>query len=69
MSEHLFDVPAIVLSPVFDLLAEVEYVSLIAEGKTIRSAIPNVPYFSSLYEGLVALQRSRLLFRMTEKYW
>jgi len=40
------------LNSVLDVLAEVEHVQLIREGKTIKKVIPSVPYFSSVYDGL-----------------
>jgi hypothetical protein len=52
VSEHFFDVPAMVLPQVLEVLAEVEYISLVTAGKTIHSVIPSVPHFSSVYEGL-----------------
>lgn len=52
VSEHFFDVPALVLPQVLNVLAEVEYVTLITTGKTINSVIPRVPHFRSVYEGL-----------------
>lgn len=52
VSEHYFDVPAIALPQVLDVLAEIEYVTLITSGKTINSVIPDIPQFRSVYEGL-----------------
>jgi hypothetical protein len=34
------------------VLAEVEFVKLQTEGKTIKGVIPNVPYYETLYETL-----------------
>ena len=52
VSEHYFDVPAMVLPQVLDVLADVEYVTLVTIGKSIRTVIPSVPHFKSVYEGL-----------------
>lgn len=52
VADHFFDIPAGVLNSVLEILAEVEYVQLIREGKTIKKVIPNVPHFSSVYDGL-----------------
>lgn len=52
VADHFFDIPAMVLQPVLDVLAQVEFVQLITTGKTISSVIPEVPHFSSVYGGL-----------------
>lgn len=53
VSEHFFDVPALVLPQVLEVLDEIGYVSVIAPNKrSIRSVIPFVPHFTSVYEGL-----------------
>lgn len=52
VADHFFDIPAGLLSPVLEVLAEVEHVQLIKEGKTIKKVIPDVPNFSSVYDGL-----------------
>lgn len=52
VADHFFDIPASLLSSVLEVLAEVEHVQLIKEGKTIKKVIPDVPNFSSVYDGL-----------------
>ncbi|UXH76214.1 hypothetical protein [Roseateles amylovorans] len=52
VADHFFDIPALALRPVLDILAEIGYVDLITTGKTITSVIPNIPHFSSVYSGL-----------------
>ena len=52
VADYFFDIPAMVLSPVLDVLAEIEYVQLITSGKTLTKVIPEVPHFSSVYGGL-----------------
>lgn len=52
VADHFFDIPAGMLNSVLDILAEVEHVQLIREGKTVKKVIPSVPYFSSVYDGL-----------------
>src|SRR5690606_18123096 len=37
---------------VVELLAEIEFVKLQTEGKTIKAVIPNVPYYETLYDTL-----------------
>lgn len=52
VADHFFDIPAAVLNPVLEILAEIEYVQLVKEGKTVKKVIPSVPHFSSVYGGL-----------------
>ena len=52
VADHFFDIPAMVLQPALTILDEVEYVQLITSGKTLKSIIPQVPHFSSVYGGL-----------------
>lgn len=52
VADHFFDIPAMVLQPALDILAEVEYVQQVTVGKTLKSVIPQVPHFSSVYGGL-----------------
>jgi hypothetical protein len=52
VADHYFDIPAIALQPVLDILAEIGYVQLMTTGKTLNSVIPSVPHFSSVYGGL-----------------
>ncbi|MCK9200810.1 MAG: hypothetical protein M0P59_08595 [Gallionella sp.] len=52
VSDHFFDIPAIALPQVLDLLAEIEYLSLIKDGKSIKKVIPSIPHFDSVYSGI-----------------
>lgn len=52
VADHFFDIPAVLIKSVLEVLAEVEHVTLIKEGQTIKKIIPNVPIFSSVYDGL-----------------
>jgi hypothetical protein len=52
VADHYFDIPALALQPVLEILAEIGFVQLITTGKTLNSIIPNVPHFSSVYGGL-----------------
>lgn len=52
VADHYFDIPAMVLQPALAILDEVEYVQLVTSGKTLKSIIPQVPHFSSVYGGL-----------------
>ncbi len=52
VADYYFDIPAIVLDQPLDILAEVEYVKLIKEGRSIKRVIPSVPHFDSVYSGL-----------------
>jgi hypothetical protein len=52
VADHFFDIPAMVLQPALAILDEVEYVQLVTSGKTLKSIVPQVPHFSSVYDGL-----------------
>lgn len=49
---HLLRIPPTVLGRVLELLAEVEFVKVYQEGKTIKSIIPTVPYYEDLFQGI-----------------
>ncbi|AXW04783.1 hypothetical protein CJO82_02395 [Ralstonia solanacearum] len=52
VADHFFDIPAIALTSVLNLLAEVEFVQIITEGRSVKTVVPTVPHFSSVYGGL-----------------
>jgi hypothetical protein len=52
VADYYFDIPANVLPRALDVLAEIEFVQLIKEGRTLKKVIPNVPHFSSVFGGL-----------------
>jgi hypothetical protein len=52
VADYFFDIPAPLLNSVLDVLADIEYVQLIKEGKTVKKILPSVPHFSSVYSGL-----------------
>ena len=49
---HLLDFPTEAVRPVIELLAEAEFVRLDTEGKTIKTVIPDVPFYESLFSNL-----------------
>lgn len=52
VADHFFDIPSAVLGGVVEILAEIEFIDLIKDGKTIKTVIPSIPNFSSVYDGL-----------------
>ncbi|EMB9880707.1 hypothetical protein T4Y61_12955 [Pseudomonas aeruginosa] len=48
----LIGIPRLAVDRITRLLAEIEFVRLIQEGKSIKSVLPTVPYFEDLYDGL-----------------
>ncbi|MGS0755175.1 hypothetical protein ACVBEH_10990 [Roseateles sp. GG27B] len=52
VADYYFDIPAIVLPQVLDILAEIGFVQLIKDGRSLKKVIPSVPHFSSVYGGL-----------------
>lgn len=49
---HYLDISLHAARRVVELLAEIEFVKLGTEGKTIKTVLPNVPYYEELYEQL-----------------
>jgi hypothetical protein len=52
VSDHFFDIPAMVLDQPLKILEEVGFVALVTEGRTIKKVIPSVPHFDSVYAAL-----------------
>lgn len=52
---HYLDIPPVAATRVVELLAEIEFVKLGTEGKTIKTVLPNVPYYEELYEQIGAM--------------
>src|SRR6266478_5704184 len=52
VANHYLGIPIGGVRSVLDVLAEVEFVKLQTEGKTIRAVVPNVPYYETLYNTL-----------------
>lgn len=48
----LIGIPRLAVDRITLLLAEIEFVRLAQEGKSIKSVLPTVPYFEKLYDGL-----------------
>ena len=49
---HYLDISVRATQDVVELLAEIEFVKLGTEGKTIKTVLPNVPYYENMYEQL-----------------
>lgn len=49
---HYLDISLHATQRVVELLAEIEFVKIGKEGKTIKTVLPNVPYYEQLYEQL-----------------
>ena len=52
VSTHLLSIPAVAVRRIVKLLAEIDFVKLQTTGKTIKVAVPNVPYYQTLYKTL-----------------
>ncbi|PHQ33155.1 hypothetical protein [Rhodopirellula bahusiensis] len=55
---YLFDFTTHAVRPVLELLAKAEFVKLDTEGSTIKTVIPDVPYYDSLFLGLGELDEA-----------
>jgi hypothetical protein len=49
---YLLDMPATSVRPVLKTLAEAEFVQLVTEAQTIKTVIPDVPFYDRLFQGL-----------------
>ena len=61
VADYYFDIPAMVLEQPLRVLEEVEYVTLISTGNSIKKVIPSVPHFDSVYAGIGEYIESRQL--------
>jgi hypothetical protein len=52
VATHFLGIPSIGVKRIVETLAEVEFVKLVTEGKTIKAVVPTVPYYENLYEKL-----------------
>ncbi len=52
VADYYFDIPANVLPRALEVLAEIEFVQLIKDGRTLKQVIPSIPHFSSIFGGL-----------------
>lgn len=52
---YLLAIPAAAVRPILDLLAEAEFVRLDVQGRTVRTVIPNVPYYDDIFSRLTAV--------------
>jgi hypothetical protein len=49
---HLLDFSTVAVRPVLHLLAEAEFVKLDTEGNTIKTIIPDIPFYENLFDNL-----------------
>jgi len=54
VSTTLIGIPRLAVDRIVKLLAEIEFVRLSQDGKTIKAVLPTVPYFEALYDGVGA---------------
>lgn len=52
VSNHYLKIPTVAVESIVSLLAEVEFVKLQKEGRTIKAVLPVVPYYEEVYSGL-----------------
>jgi hypothetical protein len=49
VANHFLGIPSIGVKRIEETLAEVEFVKLVTEGKTIKAVVPIVPYYETLH--------------------
>lgn len=50
VANHYLGIPVGGIRSILELLAEIEFVKLQTEGKTIKAVLPSVPYYENLYD-------------------
>jgi len=50
VASHYLQIPSPAIKGIVELLAKIEFIKIQSEGKTIKSVIPNVPYYETMYE-------------------
>ena len=66
VATHFLQIPAVAFKRIIEILAEVEFVKLVTEGKTIKGVVPTVPYYETLYSTL-GQHASELAFNESEQ--
>ncbi|NGY80882.1 hypothetical protein F6Y03_01120 [Bacillus megaterium] len=51
-AHHFLDIPTYMCKGIVENLAEIEFVKITSEGKTIKAILPNVPFYEDIYEGV-----------------
>jgi hypothetical protein len=49
---YFLDIPPFVVQRIVTLLADIQFVILQTEGKSIKAVLPDVPYYDGLYDGI-----------------
>jgi len=49
---HYLKIPSVSVKPIVEILADLEFVKIQTEGKTIKSILPNVPYYETMYSNI-----------------
>jgi hypothetical protein len=52
VANHFLGIPSVGVKRVVETLAEVDFVKLVTEGRTIKAIVATVPYYETLYEKL-----------------
>jgi hypothetical protein len=52
VANHFLEIPSVALKRIIEMLAEIEFVKLVTQGKTIKAVVPTVPYYETLYTTL-----------------
>jgi hypothetical protein len=49
---HLLDIPSAAVKTILEFLAEAEFIRLVTEGKTIKTIIPEIPFYNDIFDDL-----------------
>jgi len=64
---YFLEIPPYVLERIIRLLADIEFVYIKSEGKSIKDVLPSVPYYDELFVGIGEYQANEAPLNETEQ--
>lgn len=52
VASYYLGIPSVAVKSIIETLAEIDFVKIKSEGKTIKAVVPNIPYYETLYSEL-----------------
>ena len=52
VATHYLGIPGVAVKSIVEILAEIDFVRIQSEGKTIKAVVPDVPYYETMYSTL-----------------
>lgn len=67
VASHYLGIPSIALGKIIHVLAKVEFVRLMTQGKTIQSVFPNVPFYEDTFKRIEEFAKTECIFAEAEE--